>query len=1076
MPPAAFSSSLAAGVELQLAVLRQLPTPVVVMSHHAAVVLANRAAEKLLTTSDLKYPLRANVLGYSLADLGIEVAGGKPWANVLRELQNAHDRFEQAGVEQEQDVECLKISIMRTHIDGKLQLNATLSVLEVDNEQLFVLSIERACTKTTSNGVEAYPMPSSSSKRLKLQTEHRKSIVAIPFVDEDSGGRLLKMRTAIFDSLETAGFLITADEKFYLTNKKMRQLLGNIMGDEAGCHGEALREKLEIWNASFTERINPVDFPGVRLVRDKQPLTNYVCGFTYESGAKFATRVTGECLYDDENGELLGGVCWCRDLQEYSQFLRDEQERLLLSHETICDLMPHMVWTTRPDGYVDWYSKRWYDFTGMLPEQCIGYGYQQAMHQDDLPFLMQKWSSGMAAGEECSAEVRYRRKDGIYRWMLARASPYRDSQGNVLKWYGTNTDIHDLVMARIEASKNTQQILSVLAQGEINLFAIDNDFKITMAEGAMYGQINGNGVEKATFLGQTVFRASQDVPEEGISGMSSNSGQEHELIGPDFEKNIRDILAGKETMAVSENTIEGRIYRTTVVVDLVHDSTDGNQRPAIRGVLGLSIDVTDMKARVALELQNARLTIQEQSAQEASKLKSQFLANMSHEMRTPTAGVIGMVELLGDDPTLTEEQREYVNSISLSAKALLTIVNDILDFSKIESGRLDIEEVPFNLSVVVGELCKILGVFANQKGLKFVYENTLGDRLNEQEYMGDPGRIRQILSNLLTNALKFTQNGSVTLSISSTESDGVLDLKFVVRDTGIGIDKTTLDKLFRPFCQGDASTARLYGGTGLGLTISRNLASLMNGSIELTSIPTKGSTATFQVPLKLSTGTLSNRALNSSPPNPGFRIYRTPPTRVEALKSPIKQSRSYQSSLPPKYNGPRLERTHSFDSTISQLSLEDRSQIHVLVVEDNAVNQTIALKTIRKLGFPVTATWNGQEALSYLRSPSPTQPRPSIILMDVQMPIMDGYEATRILRNHSLDTEDVVAPKQQVDGTVGTTIASLADIPVIAMTASAIQGDEEKCYAAGMDDYLSKPVEKVRLEAMLVKWAGRKRL
>jgi signal transduction histidine kinase len=186
-----------------------------------------------------------------------------------------------------------------------------------------------------------------------------------------------------------------------------------------------------------------------------------------------------------------------------------------------------------------------------------------------------------------------------------------------------------------------------------------------------------------------------------------------------------------------------------------------------------------------------------------------------------------MVDLLSEDTTLTAEQREYVSSIQLSAKALLTIVNDILDFSKIESGRLDIEEVPFNLSSTVNELCKLLRVFASQKNLDFVYNNEIDDGL---EVLGDPGRIRQVLSNLLTNALKFTERGSIKITVKGKKLEPLesgeerIETHFIVEDTGIGIEKKVLDKLFRPFRQGDSSTARLYGGTGLGLTISRNVS------------------------------------------------------------------------------------------------------------------------------------------------------------------------------------------------------------------------------------------------------------
>lgn len=214
---------------------------------------------------------------------------------------------------------------------------------------------------------------------------------------------------------------------------------------------------------------------------------------------------------------------------------------------------------------------------------------------------------------------------------------------------------------------------------------------------------------------------------------------------------------------------------------------------------------------------------------------------MSHELRTPTSvsftlvksecqandkqGVIGMVDLLNEDPTLTAEQRESVSSIQLSARTLLTIVNDILDYSKIESGRFDIEEAPFNLATIVEELCQLLTMFANQKGLEFVYETSLNAAI---EFIGDAGRIRQVLSNLLMNALKFTGKGRVKISVSgrdleSRDDDDVLEVKFLIEDTGIGIEKHVLDSLFTPFHQGDASTARLYGGTGLGLTISQNV-------------------------------------------------------------------------------------------------------------------------------------------------------------------------------------------------------------------------------------------------------------
>ncbi|KAL3419676.1 histidine kinase hhk6p [Phlyctema vagabunda] len=1031
-------------LDVQLAVLRQLPTPVLVLSSNRLTIFANRAAEKLLVGHDAKDAVHAGILGCEPVNLGIVLLHHLLWQSVFKRLAVAVGEGASGSGAEENRIEDLEVLLTNPISQETAHLQVAVSVLKAGQELFYMLSFDRRTIKRESHITIDSVLSPPEHAPLALPNGGGES-QKVPMIDHEYGGRLLRMRRAIFDSYDIAGFVITADEKYYLTNKKTRELLGNVLGDERGAEGKEVRNRLEIWNETFTDVMDLKDYPGIRLVRSRKPFSDYVCGFTHQTTKqKIAMKVSGQCLYDDDTGEFLGGVCWCTDLQESSLFLQEKQERLLLSHETICSLMPHMVWTTRPDGYVDWFSKRWYDFTGMTAEESVGSGYQSAIHQDDMDHVLRHLGKGLSEGVECEVELRYRRKDGVYRWMLARASPLRDSEGKLLKWYGTNTDIHELVMARLEASRNTQQMFTVLAHAEVNLFAINTERKVTMAEGNMYWEEKGNRVNKSNVVGQDALQ----VIHSSARGFS------------DFEKNIQAVLSGDQAMAVSEDKMGDRIYRTRVVADLEHNSADGSQKPAIRGVLGLSIDVTDFKARMALEVQNAQLKMEEKAAKDASRIKSQFLANMSHEMRTPTAGVIGMVDLLSDDTTLSEEQREYVNSIQLSAKALLTIVNDILDFSKIESGRLDIEEVPFDLENVVSELCKLLGVFANQKGLEFIYDNTMPD---SPVVLGDPGRIRQVLSNLLTNALKFTKEGSVTLSLVAKRvgEDG-LDVEFVVQDTGIGIEKKVLDKLFQPFSQGDSSTARLYGGTGLGLTISRNLANLMKGSISLESTPSVGSTATFQVPFKLASQLETvDRSLSVSPPNPGFRMYRTP-NRIETLRAPHSSPLSSAGLGSLKRSSPTspLNGTLgslSIDNNVTELSKEARSNIHVLVVEDNAINQTIAIKNIQKLGFTVSAVWNGQEALSYLLTPSSTQPRPAIILMDVQMPVMDGYEATRILRS-----EDAYA--QVPNG-------SLRDIPVIAMTASAIQGDAEKCHQAGMDDYLAKPVEKLRLEAMLVKWA-----
>ncbi|KAH6694228.1 M4WV, histidine kinase-group IX protein [Leptodontidium sp. MPI-SDFR-AT-0119] len=1069
-------SSPHSSMDLQLAVLRHLPTPILVLSPHRTTVFANRAAERILGSPDPIQSPGKGITGRAPADLGIKLLHNRNWDVVLSRLAAAHDHAVSEGIEgpvHEIDAVVSTPSLPFSERHFRLLV----SIVTADDGMHFLLGFERS---------SHFERTLSSWNEDQIPSPDRISVTQDPG-DHDTPEcwrNILKIKRAVFDSCNVAGFILTKDKQFYLTNKKAGELFGDLMGDTNGCDGLSLRTTLEVWDEHFAKQLEPTEFPGMRLVQTMEPFTGYRCGFVHAiTGDRVVMSVDGECLYDDDTGEFIGGICWCKDLQVYSDFLVDQLQRRLESHETICNLMPHLVWTTTTDGYCDWFSNRWYEFTGLTKEESVGHGFQAAVHPDDLPKLLERWNSHKTSGNECDVEIRYRRHDGIYRWMLARAFPLHGENGNILKWYGTNTDIHDLVMARIEAARSRLQVLTVLAHAEVNLFSINKDKIITMAEGDMRWNADTNLYDvnnKSSLIGQDAIAVAQSTQPGGI---------------PDYEKNILAILDGTLGVAQSEDVIGDRVYRTRVVADLEHNTVDGGQKPAVKGALGLSIDVTDMKARTASELDNNRLMMEEQAAKDSNQLKSQFLANMSHEMRTPTAGVIGMVELLSDDQTLTTEQREYVNSIHLSAKALLTIVNDILDFSKIESGRLDIEKVPLNLSSVVGELCKLLAMFADQKGLEFVYDNFMDEELKLIE---DPGRTRQVLSNLLTNALKFTKEGSVKLTVSSTLAEpdeygqDTMKVQFLIEDTGIGIEQSVLDRLFKPFSQGDSSTARLYGGTGLGLTISKNLASLMDGSIDLESQPNVGSKARFTIPFKISAWHQDPRLDTSAQsPNLGFRL--APLTKVPSWTTPLIHrsinqdllNQQISSSATANYHPPSvsLSRHRSTDRaflSIPQLSTEQRSRVHVLVSNKPDHRH----QNIRKLGFSVTAVWNGREALSYLLSPSTAQPRPSIILMDVQMPVMDGYEATRILRTsteYAREEDEAVVfgasegdstPELDSSGYKGTVLTPVEEDEA---ESSTIQGDREKCHDAGMDDYLAKPVEKARLEEILLKWAGRKR-
>ena len=577
------------------------------------------------------------------------------------------------------------------------------------------------------------------------------------------------------------------------------------------------------------------------------------------------------------------------------------------------------------------------------------------------------------------------------------------------------------------------------------------------------------------------------------------------------------------------------------VVGAIVTFRDISQRRATEEALSQAKAQTEAANR-DLELAISRANQLAMEAESANAAKSEFLANMSHEIRTPMNGVIGMTTLLLDTD-LDAEQRDFALTVQGSAEALRTIINDILDFSKIEAGKLEIESLDFDLRNAVEDTCDLPALIAGSKGLELT---ALVDADVPAALRGDPGRLRQVLTNLLGNALKFTERGEVAVSVGLvSETDAEAVLRFEVRDTGIGISAAKLDQLFEAFTQADASTMRKYGGTGLGLTICRRLVELMGGEIGVQSEPGVGSifwfTARFarQDPVvfaaeedagelvdiagvrilavddnatnrKVVAGLLdawrcrhtevdcAQAALEAlrtaySAGDP-FRVVildmmmpvmdgetlgtlikqdpelaasdlimmtsmgsRGDAGRLEALgfaaylTKPVKQSQLFDCIMVVLNRRGRLE-PEAAPRIITRHALaeRDKRRTRILLAEDNAINRKVALKTLEKMGYRADTAINGAEAVDAL-----TRIRYDVVLMDVQMPEVDGIDATRRVR----DLRSAVLDHA---------------VPIVALTAHAMAEDRNACLAAGMDDYLSKPIEPAKLAVVLARWIARR--
>jgi PAS domain S-box-containing protein len=619
------------------------------------------------------------------------------------------------------------------------------------------------------------------------------------------------------------------------------------------------------------------------------------------------------------------------------------------------------IYRTDTAGRCLYVNEGWSAITGRDAETAMGEDWSTGLYPDDRRRVIANWYQAARDGAtDYDEEYRWMRPDGQVRLVRDTAHPIIED-GKTTGYVGTIVDITEerAVRAQLEESR---QRFDLALRG-----TSDAIWDWHLATGRLW-----YAPRFTEMMGYEPSQSPQTIEEF------------EQLVHPDDRPKRAAALAEYLADGFGERgyTLEYRLRRA--------DGTYHWMRTRARAVLdragrpfriaGALSDIQEEKQREA-ELQAAM-----EAAEQANAAKSEFLAMMSHEIRTPMNGVLGMAALLLETD-LSEEQRRYSEVIRRSGKSLMMLLNDILDLSKLEAGRLEIEAIDFDPAEVLRDAVDIHAESARSKGL--LLEIGLAAELPSQ-VIGDPVRLRQILLNLVGNAVKFTEKGRVLVELSLLPSAaGPPRFAFDVTDTGIGMDRPQLDRLFRKFTQGDSSMARRFGGTGLGLAICRQLADLMGGTITVQSRPGEGSRFTLELPLL---------------PTDGARI----PTA-----EPSEENRS------------------------------NTGGASLLLVEDNAVNQALALALLSRSGHRVQVVSSGVEALAAVRDGNY-----DLILMDVQMPEMDGIEATRRIRALA---------------------GAKARTPIVAMTANAMKGDRERFLAAGMDDYVSKPIDRTALFAVIAR-------
>jgi PAS domain S-box-containing protein len=668
-------------------------------------------------------------------------------------------------------------------------------------------------------------------------------------------------------------------------------------------------------------------------------------------------------------GEFLGLVGTSKDITERKraeEALRESEERF----RNMADGCPEAMWVTSADGSNNFLNRACREFCGTNCEQVVKGNWQSMVHPEDAEEYLGAIQRAVREHTNFKGEARLRRADDEWRWVVTHAVPRFSQSGEYLGDIGLSLDITERKQAE-QALRTSEEKFRQLAENIREVFwMMDPGSDKFLYISPAYEQVWGRTCD-------SVYR---------------NSASRPEAIHPDDLERSRRLLARQMQGEPVENeyrirTPDGQEKWIRSRAFPVRD--EGGK--LIRAV-GIAEDITERK-RYEAELIEAR-----EGADAANRAKSCFLANMSHEIRTPMNGVIGMLQLLALTD-LTKEQRHYAAVAQSSGQTLLALIDQILDLSRIEARQVTLENRSFNLRDVVAEVVQLLSVQANAKGLPIhCYISPEIPPL----VVGDAHRLRQVLTNLTANAVKFTEQGVVALDAAmdaamENQGNGSATVRFTVTDTGIGIRQSQAATLFSPFTQADVSTTRKYGGTGLGLAISKQIVEMMGGTIGVDSREGRGSAFWFTAVFELA-------------PQPA----------------------------------PASERQDAPCGTPAEPA-QEKAMARILVVEDNSTSREVALAQLRKLGYQASAVSNGADAVKAVESG-----RFGLVLMDCQMPVMDGFQAARRIRSSSQP--------------------AIAGIPIVAVTANAMKNDRERCLREGMNGYLAKPVKLEPLANALATW------